>query len=138
MPTTKTGFWVRVENNEVKDVWDTPPDNRPGWREAIEIHPDLTPNREIYHTHFIDITQNPVQIVWSTRPITPDDRKLSLQHQAENEYSRVIHEQEMFKLMNDPNRPFEQSAIDAAKVTMDARIAQINTCVTHEDVDAIM
>ena len=47
MPTTKTGYWIRVKNGEVTDVWDTTPDyqNQAGWREAVEVFPDVTPNQ---------------------------------------------------------------------------------------------
>jgi hypothetical protein len=40
MPT-KTGYWIRVKNGQVKDVWDYKPSDdklaaESGWREAVE------------------------------------------------------------------------------------------------------
>jgi ribosome modulation factor len=42
MPT-KTGYWIRVKNGQVKDVWDYKPSDdklasESGWREAVEDH----------------------------------------------------------------------------------------------------
>ena len=55
MPT-QTGFWIQVKNGEVKQVWDYAPDAsrraaESGWREAVEVKPDLIDNREIITTH---------------------------------------------------------------------------------------
>ena len=45
MPT-KTGYWIRVKNGKVTDVWDYKPSaeklaTEGGWREAVEVLPDL-------------------------------------------------------------------------------------------------
>ncbi len=67
MPT-KSGYNVRVQNGQVTDCWDTPaPEGQSGWSAAVEITPDLTPNREILTTHHFDITKNPIEIVWGKR-----------------------------------------------------------------------
>ena len=34
-------LYVRIENGEVKDCWDTPPDGRAGWKDAIEVKPAI-------------------------------------------------------------------------------------------------
>ena len=80
MPTTKTGYWIRVKNGEVTDVWDTTPDyqNQAGWREAVEVFPDVTPNREIITTHSFDLNANPAQIVWAKREVTIDRKSTRL------------------------------------------------------------
>ena len=92
MPTTKTGYWIRVKNGEVTDVWDTTPDyqNQAGWREAVEVFPDVTPNREIITTHSFDLNANPAQIVWAKREVTMDERKGALSGQAKQIEDVVI------------------------------------------------
>lgn len=138
MPTTKTGYWVRVEDGKVKDVWDTTPDNRPGWKEAVEIHPDISGrDREIITGHTIDITKTPVEIVYSKRDVSAQERIDSYVSHARIEYEMVVREQEMRKNLNNPEMPFDQDAIDAAAATRDARIAALEACTTHDEIDAL-
>ena len=83
MPT-KTGYWIRVKNGKVTDVWDYKPSDdklaaEPGWREAVEIMPDLVANREIITTHQINIdlvsnAQGLAQPFESLDLIGPDER----------------------------------------------------------------
>jgi hypothetical protein len=68
-------------------VWDYKPSDdklaaESGWREAVEIMPDLVANREIMTTHQIDIDVEPAQIVWSKRELEVDERKSGLESQA--------------------------------------------------------
>jgi hypothetical protein len=86
MPT-KTGYWIRVKNGKVTDVWDYKPSaeklaSEAGWREAVEIMPDLVANREIMTTHQINIDVEPAEIVWSKRELEVDERKDGLRSQA--------------------------------------------------------
>jgi hypothetical protein len=94
MPT-KTGYWIRVKNGQVKDVWDYKPSDdklaaESGWREAVEIMPDLVANREIVTTHQIDIDVEPAQIVWSKRELEVDERKSGLESQAKAAFKAVV------------------------------------------------
>lgn len=138
----REGYNVRVQNGQVTDVWDTPaPEGQDGWSPAVEVTPDLTPNREILTTHSIDITKNPIEIVWGKRSLEVQERKDSLKGQANFEVQRLQMQLQM-KQMNPDADPAEISALEAeittATATRDARIAQIDAAVTHEDVDALM
>jgi hypothetical protein len=141
MPT-KTGYNVRVQDGQVTDVWDTPaPEGQLGWTAAIEVTPDLTPNREILTTHSIDITKNPIEIVWGKRELEVQERKDSLIGQANFEVQRLEMQLNMKKM--NPDAPAEEisaleSEIATATTTRDARIAQVTAAVTHEDVDALL
>ena len=140
MPT-KSGYNVRVQNGKVTDCWDTPaPEGQSGWSAAVEITPDLTPNREILTTHTFDITKNPIEIVWGKRELSVDERKGSLIGQAEFEVIRLENQLQMKR--NIPEFADQISAleaeIEAAKSTRDARVIQVNAAATHEDVDALM
>jgi hypothetical protein len=104
MPT-QTGFWIQVKNGEVKQVWDYAPDAsrqaaEGGWREAVEVKPDLTDNREIITTHSFDLTADPAQIVWAKRDLTVDERKGGLEAQAKATYQSAV-EAEMRKEMDE-------------------------------------
>ena len=69
----KTGFWVKVENDVVVQCWDTPPpSDQTGWRDAVEVTPEVILNREYITTHSFDLTVEPAQIVWSEE-MTPGE-----------------------------------------------------------------
>lgn len=140
MPT-KSGYNVRVQNGKVTDCWDTPaPEGQSGWSAAVEITPDLTPNREILTTHTFDITKNPIEIVWGKRELSVDERKGSLIGQANFEVIRLENQLEMKRNMLEFADQIStlEAEIEAAKSTRDARVIQVNAAATHEDVDALM
>ena len=140
MPT-RSGYNVRVQNGQVTDCWDTPaPEGQDGWSAAVEITPDLTPNREILTTHSFDITKNPIEIVWGKRELTVDERKGSLIGQANFAVTMIENQIEMKKSI--PDFAGEVATLEeqlpGARTTRDARVAQVEAAVTHEDVDALM
>lgn len=140
MPT-RSGYNVRVQNGKVTDCWDTPaPEGQSGWSAAVEITPDLTPNREILTTHTFDITKNPIEIVWGKRELSVDERKGSLIGQANFEVIRLENQLEMKRNMLEFADQIStlEAEIEAAKSTRDARVIQVNAAATHEDVDALM
>jgi len=140
MPTTKTGYWIRVENDQVKDVWDYKPTtgpkaDLPGWREAVEIFPDLTENREIITTHAIDISKTPAEIVWSKRELTVDERKDSLKSEAKRSFQEVVDAELAKEVDDDPNSTYDTSAVSAAQTTYQSAITAIDALTTHDEVD---
>jgi hypothetical protein len=141
MPTTKTGYWIRVHGGKVTDVWDyEPPAEKKategGWREAVEVFPDVTENREIMTTHVIDIDKSPAEIVWSKRELAVDERKSGLIGQANAEFKAVVDAQLAIEMAED-DASGDLDAVAAAKAVKDARIATINAATTHEEVDAL-
>jgi hypothetical protein len=141
MPTTKTGYWIRVHGGKVTDVWDyEPPAEKKategGWREAVEVFPDVTENREIMTTHVIDIDKSPAEIVWSKRELAVDERKSGLIGQANAEFKAVVDAQLAIEMAED-DASGDLEAVSAAKAVKDARIATINAATTHEEVDAL-
>lgn len=107
-----------------------------GWREAVEIFPDVTENHEIITTHAIDIDKSPAEIVWSKRELTVDERKSSLIGQAKANFQRVVDAQLAIEMAED-NASGDLEMVSAAKSVKDARIAEINAATTHEEVDAL-
>jgi hypothetical protein len=140
MPT-QTGFWIQVKNGEVKQVWDYAPDAsrraaESGWREAVEVKPDLVDNREIITTHSFDLDADPAQIVWAKRELTVDERKGALIGQAKAEFQQVVDAQLQVEMADD-DASGDLDAVSAAKAVKDARIAAINAATTHDEVDAL-
>jgi hypothetical protein len=139
MPTIKQGYWVRVVNGQVNQVWDTtPPAGEDGWNEAVEIFPDMTENREYISHHTIDITKVPHEIVWHKVELTVDDRKGGLIGSAKGEFQRVVNEQTQLHLNDNPAEIYDSVAVKEAQDKLDARLVEIAGAVTHEDLDALL
>jgi len=141
MPT-KTGFWIRVKNGQVTDVWDYKPSadklaSEPGWREAVEVMPDLVPNREMVTTHHFNIDVEPAQIVWGKRDIEVEERKDGLRAQAKAEFKVVVDAEVAKETDQYPETQYDAAVVDAARVVFEARMDAIDAAVTHEDVDAL-
>jgi hypothetical protein len=140
MPTTKTGYWICVKNGEVTDVWDTTPDyqNQAGWHEAVEVFPDITPNREIITTHSFDLTANPAQIVWAKREVTLEERKGALSDQAKQKFAQVTQEETRKQLSDNADEFYDAAAVETVLQDMLTKQAAIGAASTHEELDALM
>jgi hypothetical protein len=143
MRTIKTGFWVRAQNGNVTDCWDYKPsdekiNSEPGWREAVEVLPDTTPNREYITTHAFDLTKTPAEIVWSKASLSVDDRRVSLIGQARSIFNQTIQEQARLEMSDNANEALDLEAVTTARATLTARVAALDAAVTHEDLDALM
>jgi hypothetical protein len=139
MPT-RSGYNVRVQDGKVTDCWDTPaPEGQSGWSAAVEITPDLTPNREILTTHSFDITKNPIEIVWGKRELSVDERKGSLIGQANFAVTMLENQLQMATSTNNTERMSELATqIEEATPIRDAKVAAVTAATTHEEVDALM
>lgn len=138
MSTVKTGYWIRVENGNVTQVWDTRPplETEAGWKEAVEIFPDLTPNREYISHHTIDADKTPGEIIWHKVALTVEDRKGGLVGAAKGEFQRVVNEQTQAHL-DDTSATYDADAVAAAQALLDSKLAAIAGATTHEDLDAL-
>jgi hypothetical protein len=125
-------LYVRIENGEVKDCWDTPPDGRPGWKNAIEVKPTIIENRQYYTGHVFDVTKDPVEIVYGVADVTVDDRKEQMRQKAKAAYIILFRQQ-----AEDPEK-FDPVALQAAKDSVVPKIAAIDACTTHDELDALL
>ena len=123
---------IRIENGEVKDVWDTPPDNRPGWKSAIEVRPAITPHRQYYTAHTFDLTKDPVEIVYGVADVTVADRKEQMKQQAAMAFNILFRQQAENPSTYDP------VALQAAKDDVAPKQAAIDACTTHDQLDALI
>ena len=126
--------YVQVVGNEIKQVWDTPPAEgvgNNGWRNAVEVRPAITANRQGYTAHRFDLNVDPVQIIWDTYEISVDDRKGGMKSNAGFEFQRIIQEQS-----RDPSK-YDPAAVAAAQAAIAPRVALIEAATTHDDLDAL-
>jgi len=123
---------VRIENGEVKDVWDTPIDSREGWKSAIEVKPAITPHRQYYTGHTFDLTKDPVEIVYGVANVAVADRKEHMKQQAAMAFNMLFRQQ-----AQDPST-YDPVALQAAKDGIAPKQAAIDACTTHDELDALM
>jgi hypothetical protein len=141
MPT-KTGYWICVKNGKITDVWDYKPSDdklaaESGWREAVEIFPEVVPNREIITTHYIDIDVEPAQIVWSKRGLEVEERKDGLRSQAKDAFKAVVDFEIAKEIDEWPETQYNAAAVEAARVVFEARMIEIDAAATHDAVDGL-
>lgn len=125
-------LYVRIENGEVKDVWNTPPDGREGWKDAIEVRPIAILHRQYYTGHTFDLTKDPVEIVYGVADITVAKRKEQMKEQAAMAFNALIRQQ-----ANSPST-FDPVALQAAKDGIAPKQAAIDACTTHDELDALI
>ena len=126
--------FVRVENGEVKDVWDTAPAEgvgNNGWRNAIEVRPSIQAGRQGYTAHRFDLNTDPVQIIWDTYEISVDERKAGMKANAGFEFQQVVNQQ-----ARNP-ATFDAAAIETARQAMLTKQAAIEAATTHDALDAL-
>lgn len=139
---TKTGFWIRIKNGQVSDVWDYKPSdekiaNEFGWCEAVEIMPNLIPNREVITTHHFNIDITPIQIVWGKRELEVNERKNGLQDRAKQVFKSVVDAEVKKQIDEYPETQYDAVVVNAARIVFEARMDAISAAVTHEDIDAL-
>ena len=130
-----------MKKGTITDVWDYAPpaeeiEAAVGWREAVEIFPDVVENRETITTHMIDIDKTPAEIVWGKRELTVDERKDALIGQAKDKFQEIVNAQLQIE-MDGTEASGDLDAVSAAKAVKDARIIEINATTTHEEVDLL-
>ena len=132
-----------MKNGQVTDVWDYRPSDdklakEPGWREAVEVMPDLVPNREMVTTHHFDIDVTPAQIVWGKRAIEVEERKDGLRSAAKAAFKAVVDAEIAKETDAYPETQYDPAVVDAARAVFEARMDAIALATTHEDVDALL
>lgn len=138
----KTGYWIRVKNGKITDVWDYKPSadklaTESGWREAVEIMPDLVANREIMTSHMIDIDVEPAQIVWSKRELDIEERQDGLRAVAKAAFKAVVDAEVAKQTDAYPETQYDQDVVNAARIVFEQRMDEIAAATTHEEIDAL-
>ena len=127
-------LFVRIVNGEVKDCWDTPPAEgvgNNGWKNAVEVRPSITPNRQGYTAHTFDLTKDPVEIVYGTFDISVDDRKAGMKQNAAFTFQQVVNQQAR------AGSAYDANAVATALTAMQTRESAIDACTTHDQLDAL-
>jgi hypothetical protein len=127
-------LYVQVLNDAVKHCWDTKPTEgvgNNGWKEAIEVKPEIVAGRQRYAAHVFDITKDPVEIVYPVIDITVDERKAAMLAEV-----KAIPKQ-LERSMATGATPFDAEKIAAAETYIVPKVAAINACTSHDDLEAL-
>lgn len=131
-------LFVRIINNEVKQVWDTqPPAGESGWKSAIEVRPAIIPNRQYYTGHTFDLSKDPVEIVYGVEDISVEGRKDALKNIAKLAFQKVVQEETRKQTDEYPETQYDAAVVEAARLAFEARFAQIDAVTTHDELDAL-
>ena len=130
---------IRVENNSVVECMS--PEEVPAgamdtgdWRDAIEVVPELIPNRQVRGSHWFDLTKNPVEIRWNVEELSVDDRKPSLLLAIDQKYK-----QRLADVANSANDTVESTQLFLqVMVSKQAEKDIVNAFTTHEQIDEYM
>jgi len=110
----------------------------PGWLEAVEIFPEIVPNREMITTHEINIDVEPAEIVWSKREVAVEERKDGLRGAAKEAFKAVVDAEVAKETDEWPETQYDSAVVEAARIVFEARMTEIEAAATHVDVDGLM
>ena len=128
-------LFIRVENDKVTQVWDTPPPaGESGWGPAIEVRPPIIPHRQGYTAHTFDITKNPMEIVYGTFDISVDSRKSNMKQRAMMPYN-MMNQQGRARPGQPVSDPVKLAELKAAG---EAKQVLIEACTTHDELDKLV
>ena len=138
--TINTGFWVKIEGDKVVQVWDTEPpyQTEPGWKQAIEIKPDVVPNREYITDHYFDITAVPVEIIWNKAELDVESRKSGLVSKANFEFQQIVQAEIRKQTDEFPETQYDAEVVEAARIVFETARNAIVAATTHKAVDALL
>jgi len=133
-----TGFWVKVEDGKVLEVWDSQPGEDEmatgSWSAAVEKYPEITSGREALTGHTIDVTQTPIEIVYSKMSVEVDSRVDTAKYNAQVSYKHVVVE-ESEKVLSGGTTDIDRIA--AAKALMDQQTTSLDAVTTHDEYEAL-
>lgn len=130
-------FFVRIQNNEVTQCWDTqPPAGESGWKSAIEARPPIT-NRQYHTGHTFDITKDPVEIVYGVGDITVEGRKDYQGSVYKAAFQQVVTEEVRKETDGFPETQYDAAVVDAARAEFEANMTALTALTTHEGLDAL-
>ena len=124
-------LYVRVENGEVKNC-QSATDDRPGWKSAVEVRPTIIPHHQVHSNHIFDLTKDPVEIIYLIEDIEVDVRKYGLKTKSEFLFNQIVQIQGVLD-----KSQYNAEAIETARQQMNTKIASIDACTTHDQLDAL-
>jgi hypothetical protein len=123
-------------------VWDYKPSaeklaSESGWREAVEIMPDLVDNREIMTTHRSTLTSSLRRLFGPSASLRLTSARTVCESQAKAAFKTVVDAEVAKETDQYPETQYDAAVVDAARIVFEARMDEIASATTHEAVDAL-
>ena len=127
---------IRIENNSVVECMnaDEVPEgamNTGDWRDAVEVQPELVAGKQITDGHWFDLTKTPVEILWTVKDLSVEDRKQPLLYAVDQKYK-----QQLTDVVNTADDTAESTqAFLQAMIDKQADKAVVTALTTHQQID---
>lgn len=133
-------LYVQVVNGQMAQCIDTPPPvpvGQDGWKNAVEVKPDLVQGRQYYEGPFYHCDLDPVEIVWTVHDMTVDEVKGGLYSQNTMQFNQTVAYQAKKETDDDPNSHYDPAVVAAAQTRYQDIDAQIAAATTFDECDTI-
>ena len=133
-------LYAQVVNNQLAQCWDTTPPvpvGQDGWKNAIEIKPDLVPYRQGWNGPFYRLELDPAEIYYTVYDFTVDERKGGLTSQNTMQFNQVVAFEAQKETDPDPDSHYDPAVVAAAQTRYEEIRVQIAAATTQDECDAI-
>ena len=128
-------WYVQVVNGLVKNAWDSSPPvpvGQDGWKNAVQDIPEIDLAKEEYGDWIYDINQDPIVISREVKTISVANRKANMLLFNDEKYKEFV------DLLSKAPSLFDEAEIIANKTNAKDNKLQIESCTTHEELDALV
>jgi hypothetical protein len=133
-------LYVQVVNGALAQCWDTPPPvpvGTDGWKNAIEIKPELVPYRQGWNGPFYRLELDPAEIYYTVYDFTVDERKGGLTGQNTMQFNQVVAFEAKKETDADPDSHYDPAVVAVAQTRYENIRTQIDAATTQDECDAI-
>ena len=82
-----------------------------GWKNAIEVRPDIAQGRQYYEGPFFNCTVDPVEISWTVHDLSVADRQGGLVGQNNMQFQQVVNAQARLQTSPDSTQKYDPTVV---------------------------
>ena len=133
-------LYVQVVNGQLAQCWDTPPPvpvGTDGWKNAVEIKPDLVPYRQGWNGPFYRLELDPAEIYYTVYDFTVDERKGGLDGQNTQQFNQVVAYETKKETDPDPDSHYDPAVVAEYQLRYQQIRDEIVAATTQDECDTI-
>ena len=133
-------LYVQVVNGQLAQCWDTPPPvpvGTDGWKNAIEIKPELVPYRQGWNGPFYRLNLDPAEIYYTVYDFTVDERKGGMYGQNTMQFNQVVAYETKKETDDNPDSHYDPAVVAEYQVRFQNIRSEIDAAVTMDELDPI-
>lgn len=133
-------LYVQVVNGQLAQCWDTPPPvpvGTDGWKNAIEIKPELVPYRQGWNGPFYRLELDPAEIYYMVYDFTVDERKGGMNGQNTSQFNQVVAFEVRKETDSNPDSHYDPAVVATAQTRYEDIRTQIVAATTQDELDVI-